>query len=100
MFQGLSKFLKENDIDIKNCRGQSYDNAFSMSGKYNGLQAMVLAENNLVVWIPCEHSLNLVVQAAAECCLRAAKFLDFIEELHVYFTASPNGYKVLTDSTA
>lgn len=69
MFKGLDTFLKENDLDIKNCRGQSYDNASSMSGKYNGLQALVLAENNLALWVPCAgHSLNLVVQAAAECC--------------------------------
>lgn len=98
MFEGLSKFLKENEIDIKNCRGQSYDNASSMSGKYNGLQALVLAENKLAVWVPCAgHSLNLVVQAAAECCLGAVSFFAFLEELYVYFTASTNRYKVLTD---
>jgi hypothetical protein len=37
MFKGLDTFLKENNLDIKNYRGQSYDNASSMSGKYNGL---------------------------------------------------------------
>ncbi|KAJ8868194.1 hypothetical protein PR048_032003 [Dryococelus australis] len=74
MFQGLSKFLKKDDINIKNCHGQSCDNTSSMSWKYNGLQALVLAENNLGVWVPCTgHSLNPVVQAAAECCLIAEK---------------------------
>lgn len=98
MFKGLDTFLKENDLDIQNCRGQSYDNASSMSGKYNGIQALVLAENNLALWVPCAgHSLNLVVQAAAECCLSAVSFFDFLEELYVYFTASTNRYKVLTD---
>ncbi|XP_025207089.1 uncharacterized protein LOC112602935 [Melanaphis sacchari] len=98
MFKGLDTFLKENDLDIQNCRGQSYDNASSMSGKYNSLQALVLAENNLALWVPCAgHSLNLVVQAAAECCLSAVSFFDFLEELYVYFTASTNRYKVLTD---
>lgn len=28
--QSLLDFLKENDIDIKDCRGQSYDNASNM----------------------------------------------------------------------
>lgn len=30
------KFLQEHNIDISNARGQSYDNASNMSGKYNG----------------------------------------------------------------
>ena len=41
--------MKDNDIDIKDYRGQSYDNTSSISGKYDGLQALVLAENNLPV---------------------------------------------------
>lgn len=31
--------LSENDIDIADCRAQTYDNASNMSGEYNGLQA-------------------------------------------------------------
>ena len=34
-------FLKENGIDIGNCRGQSYDNASNMSCRYNGLQSRI-----------------------------------------------------------
>ena len=41
MFDSLMKFTTENDIDMRNCRGQSYDNATNMSGPYNGLQAKV-----------------------------------------------------------
>lgn len=98
MFDGLCTFLKENDLDIKNCRGQSYDNASAMSGKYNGLQALVSGENSLAAWIPCAgHSLNLVLQAAAGCCLKAVSFFDFLEEIFVYFTASTKRYHTLTD---
>jgi hypothetical protein len=75
MFDGLKKFLDIQEIDIQNCRGQSYDNASAMSGRYNGLQAKVAAENNLAEWIPCAgHSLNLVGKAAAECCRAAVAF--------------------------
>ncbi|XP_042209606.1 zinc finger MYM-type protein 1-like [Homarus americanus] len=56
MFKGLLKFFADNDIDIQNCRGQSYDNATSMSGRYNGLQAKVVAENHHAIWIPCAAS--------------------------------------------
>ena len=55
------KFLNKCDIDIKNLRGQSYDNAANMSGRYNGLQAHICQINPLAHYIPCAaHSLNLV----------------------------------------
>ena len=41
MFNALMEFLKIHDLDLGNCRGQSYDNASAMSGKYSGLQANV-----------------------------------------------------------
>jgi hypothetical protein len=37
--ESLLKFLEKHGIDIANCRGQSYNNASNMSGKYNGMQA-------------------------------------------------------------
>ena len=37
----LLTFLNENGLDIGNCRGQSYDNAGNMSGRYNDLQAQI-----------------------------------------------------------
>jgi len=33
--------LNQYNLDIKNCRGQSYDNASNMAGKYTGLQARI-----------------------------------------------------------
>ena len=98
MYDGLTKVLTLHGIDIQNCRGQSYDNASAMSGRYNGLQAKVAAENNLAAWIPCAgHSLNLVGKAAAECCPAAVAFFHFLEAIYVFFSASTHRYKVLTD---
>ena len=80
MFDGLTKFSTTNDIDLENCRDQSYDNASAMSGKYNSLQVKVAAKNKLAEWIPCTgHSLNLVVKAAAECCPASVAFFDCLE---------------------
>ena len=53
MFNALMEFLKIHDIHLGNCRGQSYDNAYAMSGKYNGLQAKVREKNSLETRIPC-----------------------------------------------
>ena len=34
MLNALMEFLKIHDLDLGNCRGQSYNNASTMSGKY------------------------------------------------------------------
>ena len=39
------KFINKCDSDIKNLRGQSYDNVANMSGCYNGLQAHYVKRN-------------------------------------------------------
>jgi len=54
-------FLTTNGISLADCRGQSYDNASNMSGRYNGLQAKLKEQNPLIAYVPCAgHSLNLV----------------------------------------
>lgn len=99
MFDALIQFLREHDLDIRDCRGQSYDNASVMSGIYNGLQAKVIEMNSVATWIPCTaHSLNLVGKNAAECCSSAVYFFDFLEKLYVFFTNSTHRYQVLTDA--
>ena len=88
--------LSANSIDFADCRGQSYDNASSMSGKYNGMQAILRQKNNLAVVIPCAaHSLNLVGHDAVSCCRTAVDFFDFVQEIYVFFMASPARYERL-----
>ncbi|XP_065658754.1 zinc finger MYM-type protein 1-like [Hydra vulgaris] len=96
MYDGLINFLNKYDLNIKNCRGQSYDNASVMSGKYNGLQSKILKNNKLASWIPCAtHSLNLVRKTAVECCTAAVEFFYFLEQLYVFFTASTKRYELM-----
>ncbi|KAL3862589.1 hypothetical protein ACJMK2_008546 [Sinanodonta woodiana] len=40
-------------IDFSKCRGQSYDNAANMSGKYKGMQEIILKINKYAMYIPC-----------------------------------------------
>lgn len=47
MFDGIIKVLQKCNLDIKNCQSQSYDYALTTSGKYNGLQSKIIAENSL-----------------------------------------------------
>ncbi|CAF0964928.1 unnamed protein product [Didymodactylos carnosus] len=56
------------EINLNDCRGQSYDNAANMSGAYSELQSRIRARNDLAVYVSCAvHSLNLSGECAAEC---------------------------------
>lgn len=41
MAEALLDFIQQQEIDIQDCRDQSYDNAPNMSGKYKGMQAVI-----------------------------------------------------------
>ena len=91
------KYLtSECDIDFAKCRGQSYDNAANMSGKYNGMQQKILERNKYAVYIPCAgHSLNLIGRAAVDCCLDAVNFFAIVQLLYTFFSASTKRWGVL-----
>ncbi|XP_046597644.1 zinc finger MYM-type protein 1-like [Neodiprion lecontei] len=94
----LLTFLGDHQIDIMDCRGQSYDNAANMSGKYKGMQALILEKNHLSAFVPCcGHSLNLVGKAAANSCPSAVQFFDFVQNLYTFFTASTERYGILIE---
>ena len=75
----LFEFIEDNGISLKDLRGQSYDNASNMSGKYKGMQAIIIERSHQAEYIPCvAHSLNLVGKCAAECCQSAVRFFMFV----------------------
>ena len=61
----LDAFLEkatELQLELSDCRGQSYDNGANMKGKHSGVQARMLDINPKAVYVPCaNHTLNLVV---------------------------------------
>ena len=74
---------------MDNCRGQSYDNASNLSGKYTGVQARLKALNPLIHYISCsKHSLNLIGSCAAESCINAVLFFSFLQNFYKFFSAS------------
>ncbi|KAG8451982.1 hypothetical protein GDO86_003968 [Hymenochirus boettgeri] len=88
--------LKSFQIDIMDCRGQSYDNASNMSGQYSGLQARIKQINPLAVFIPCAaHSLNLVGTCAVDCCRDAVSFFRIVQQLYNFFSGTPARWEVL-----
>ena len=88
--------LHEHDLSIMDRRGQSYDNASNVSGKYRGLQARISEVNPLTVCVRCSaHSLNLVGSCAAEYCVNAISFFGFVQTLFNIFSASTHRWSIL-----
>ena len=92
----LLMFLEQAGININDCRGQSYDNASNMSGKYIGVQARVREKNPKADYIPCfAHSLNLVGKCAADTCTASVSFFDFIQGVYDFFCRSTHRWATL-----
>ena len=64
----LTCFTNDLDIDTNNCRGQCYDGAGNMAGKYYGVTSHILQINDLTLYTHCSsHRINLAVAAACNC---------------------------------
>ncbi|XP_065668021.1 uncharacterized protein LOC136088264 [Hydra vulgaris] len=78
------------DLNILDCRGQSYDNGANMKVKVKGVQARFLEMNPKVLYVPCaNHSLNLVVVDGALSSISAISFFGVLSRLHTLFSSSP-----------
>ncbi|XP_060865965.1 zinc finger MYM-type protein 1-like [Metopolophium dirhodum] len=88
--------LNKDDLKLSNCRGQSYDNASNMSGKYKGVKTRIMQINNLAVYVPCNaHSLNLVGDDAAKVCVRMITFFDTVQQIFIFFSSSTSRWTTL-----
>ncbi|GBP50188.1 hypothetical protein EVAR_97189_1 [Eumeta japonica] len=88
------------DLDVADCRSQSYDNANNVSGIYSGLQARIHEINDLAEHAPCAvHSMNLVGVHAVECASEAASIFNTVQTLYILFTASTYRWEVLQSHT-
>lgn len=90
------KLLSDLDIDIKNCRGQRYDNAQNISGIYNRLQARIKNISKTADFVPCSsHSLNLVGTFAAEVTSIGNRFFMTTQNLYNFFSGSTSRWQIL-----
>jgi len=87
--------LRKLDISLDDMRGQGYDNGANMRGYKNGVQARIRNLNSRAFYVPCNaHSLNLVLNDSANCCLDAVSFFDIIQEMYTFFSASTQRWDV------
>ena len=49
----ITEKLESDGLNLEDCRGQGYDNGSNMSGKYNGVQAVINNLNQLAKYVPC-----------------------------------------------
>lgn len=88
MEKAILEFIENSlQLNIADCRGQSYDNARNMSGCYKGLQSRIKQLNPLATFVPCAgHSLQLVGAAAAEASDLSSAFFQLVQQLYNFFT--------------
>nr|XP_047144578.1 zinc finger MYM-type protein 1-like [Hydra vulgaris] len=88
--------LQELGGNLDDMREQGYDNGANMRGKYNGVQARIRQLNPRAFFVPCSaHSLNLVLNDAANCCMEAVAFFDLIQGIYNFFSASTHRWSIL-----
>ena len=67
-----------------------------MSGIYKGVQTLLSSENPHAIYIPCAgHSLNLVGNKAADCCIEAISFFGTLTGVYNFFSSSTYRWDIL-----
>ncbi|XP_072152094.1 zinc finger MYM-type protein 1-like [Bemisia tabaci] len=95
MAESVLKYLAFVDLSIEDCRGQSYDNAANMSGKFKGLQARLKAANSVITYVPCAlHSMNLSGSSAAESCKMTVVYFDFLQSVYNFISSSTHRWAI------
>lgn len=100
-FNILNKCIKKYDLDFSMCRGQAYDGASTMSGRFSGLQSKVKQLNPLALYIHCcAHNLNLVLIDSIRSSVEAVSFFGTLETLYTFLTGSLPRLHILKEEQA
>ena len=78
------------NIDIHNCRGQTYDGAANMSGSFSGVATRLRKEEPRAHVVHCAaHCLNLCLQECAQQCSAIRDALSLCKEVYNLICKSP-----------
>ena len=84
-------------MDIQDCRGQCYDGAGNMAGKYKGLAVRIQKINDMALYTHCAfHKLNLCVAASCEN-QNVRNMMDNIQVISKFFSNSPKRQLLLDE---
>ncbi|XP_062286941.1 zinc finger MYM-type protein 1-like [Scomber scombrus] len=93
----LLEHLQNHNLNISDCRGQSYDNGSNMMGQKQGVQSRIL-QNCKALCVPCSsHTLNLVVADAAKSSVLAISFFGVLQRLYNLFSSSVQRWAILKE---
>ena len=93
--QGILCVLEKHKIDIRNCRGQAYDTASSMSSSSVGVQARIKrVAPDADYQGCCLHSLNLVICKSSQITAIRNMF-DSCQQAYLFFHNSPKRQRFL-----
>ena len=84
-------------LDMNLCRGQGYDGAGNMSGKYNGASTIVTNQYPKAIYVHCKsHLLNLCV--ASSCDLELARnMMGHVKSVSDFFNVHPKHFALLQE---
>jgi hypothetical protein len=94
----ITEKLKNDGLNIEDCRGQGYDNGANMAGKYKGVQAQISSLNELARFVPCaNHTLNLVGVHAAAVSPLMITFFGRVQAIFNFFSSSTSRWEKLME---
>uniref|UniRef100_A0A453S1J4 DUF4371 domain-containing protein n=1 Tax=Aegilops tauschii subsp. strangulata TaxID=200361 RepID=A0A453S1J4_AEGTS len=98
LYNVLIDSLKSVGLDVKDVRGQGYDNGSNMKGKHQGVQSRLLETNPRALFMPCAcHSLNLTLSDMAKSCGKAVTFFGVVQRIYILFSSSTKRWQLLLD---
>lgn len=86
MTDKIISLLTKKHLDLKKCRGQSYDGASVMSGVYTGVQQRIKEKCEHALFVHCSaHNLALVVKDSIEGNERVRAFFETVQSVYDFF---------------
>ena len=85
----VSCITEDFKLDIIDCRGQCYDGAGNMAGRFSGVSAQILVLNPLALYTHCSsHRLNLCI--ASSCQIQSVRnMMESVTSISNFFNKSP-----------
>ena len=87
--QNILCALEKHSLDVSNLRGQGYDGAGNMAGKYQGAAARIQRNHPKAIYVHCAaHILNLCIIAA--CKVQGIRNMQgTLDQIYLFFNLSP-----------
>ena len=96
----LKSEIKELGLEPNDCRGQGYDGAENMAGKYNGAAALIKNDYPLALYVHCScHRLNLCVASSCKI-MRIKNMMSDVKAVSDFFNFSPKRAAALKTNLA